>query len=73
MAMQIEHFQIKPCLTVDTIIGNQALVKEDSFTLKKIISDISELEMKCTKKKYNLKACTKMAFDTNYSLMGNLR
>ena len=30
-----------PCLMVNTIIGNQVLVKEDSFTYKKIISDIS--------------------------------
>ena len=30
-----------PCLTVNIIIGGQVLVKEDSFTLKKIISDIS--------------------------------
>ena len=73
MAMQTEHFQIKPCLTVDTIIGNQALVKEDSFTLKKDYFWHFLARNEMYEKKYNLKARTKMAFDTNYSLMGNLR
>lgn len=64
--------QSLPCLTVNTIIGNQVLVKEDSFTLKKNYFRHFLARNEKYQEKYNLKACRKMAVDTNYSLMGNL-